>query len=316
MGSELVCEFTDSRGQQLAVDAEKGVIRGVKIIGYESANNRSYPREVLKRAMPLYEGARVNVNHRKNLGEPRDYQERMGSIRSVREGDGGLYGDLHYNPKHRLAEQLAWDAQNDPGSVGLSPVHSVTGRRVAGGKLLIESVESVKSVDLVADPATNKTLYEHREEAAVEIKELTLDKLRELRPDLVSEALAEKSSDDELVTLKAQIKTLSEQVEQHKIKEAAMLVEDEIAKLIGEAKLPEFAITDAFKTTLREAKDADARKGLIADRKSLVESASKNTAGGMPISRERQPVTVGEGVGASGVTNGESFARAIKKRVL
>ena len=62
-----------------------------------------------RQAAALYEGAKVNVNHPK--GSPlaaRDYQDRLGSIRNVavREADG-LFGDLHFNPKHALAEQLA-----------------------------------------------------------------------------------------------------------------------------------------------------------------------------------------------------------------
>ena len=59
-------------------------------------------------AVALYEGAKVNVNHPK--GNPlaaRDYQDRLGVVRAVvcREGLG-LFGDLHFNPKHALAGQL------------------------------------------------------------------------------------------------------------------------------------------------------------------------------------------------------------------
>ncbi|MEM0915917.1 MAG: hypothetical protein AAGK09_15080, partial [Planctomycetota bacterium] len=71
----------------------------------------------------------------------------------------GLYGDLHFNPKHRIAEQFAWDAEHAPANVGLS--HNVlakTSRMGNGTK--VDSITRVVSVDVVADPATNRSLYE------------------------------------------------------------------------------------------------------------------------------------------------------------
>src|SRR5690606_5268261 len=109
-----------------SVDAAAGIIRGVKLIGLESKNGRLYPAKVLREAARLYEGAKVNVNHpsgRNPLGE-RAYEDRLGVIRAVQVRESGLYGDLHYNPKHRIAEQLAWDAQHNPDVLGLS--HNAT----------------------------------------------------------------------------------------------------------------------------------------------------------------------------------------------
>ena len=91
---------------------------------------------------------------------PRDYQERMGVIRNVshREGEG-LFGDFHFNPKHYLSEQLMWDAEHAPESVGFS--HNVQARtRRQGEKTLIDEIVQVHSVDLVADPATTRGLFE------------------------------------------------------------------------------------------------------------------------------------------------------------
>ena len=67
------------------------MIRGVKVLGLESRNGRTYLPEALAQAAPLYEDAKVNVNHPKgNPGGPRDYQDRIGTIRHVpcRPGEG------------------------------------------------------------------------------------------------------------------------------------------------------------------------------------------------------------------------------------
>jgi len=140
------------------------VIRGVKLLGLTSSNGREYPKETVARAAPLYEGAKVNVDHpRGSPGTPRGYGDRIGSIQNVHVEPDGLYGDLHANPKHALFEQLAWDAKHCPGAVGLS--HNIQGRttRRSNGVVVVEEITRVQSVDLVADPATTHGLFEHRD---------------------------------------------------------------------------------------------------------------------------------------------------------
>jgi len=159
--TETLQEFFDSRGVRLRVDRQAGVIHGVKILGTESRNGRSYPPETLQQAVPLYEDAKVNVNHPKgDPNGPRDYQDRIGVIRSVlvRPGEG-LFADFHFNPKHTLAEQLLWDAEHAPENVGFSHnVEARTARRA--DRLVVEAITRVQSVDLVADPATTRGLFE------------------------------------------------------------------------------------------------------------------------------------------------------------
>ncbi len=77
----------------------------------------------MRAAASKYEGARVNTNHPKKGDEFRSYHDRIGVVRNVRFVEGkGLFGDLHYNPKHALAEQLAWDAENAPNNLRLLPI--------------------------------------------------------------------------------------------------------------------------------------------------------------------------------------------------
>ena len=163
MPIEQIFEFSTSAGQSLRVDREKGVIFGVKILGLESKNRRSYPKETIVRAASLYEGAKVNVDHPTgNPNSPRSYADRMGSLRNVRVGSEsqGMFADYHFNPKHALAEQLIWDAEHVPENVGFS--HNVEAKTSRGtnGHTIIEEITRVQSVDLVADPATTRGLFE------------------------------------------------------------------------------------------------------------------------------------------------------------
>jgi hypothetical protein len=167
--TEHLQEYVDSRGVALRVDRAAGALRGVKLIGLESLNGRRYRPEALSAAVSLYEGAKVNVNHPKEGPlAPRDYRDRLGVIRQVEfRASEGLFGNLHFNPKHALAEQLAWDAENNPRNVGFS--HNVLARLSRDGEqTLVEAITHVQSVDLVADPAATQGLFE---EAAGEEQE-------------------------------------------------------------------------------------------------------------------------------------------------
>lgn len=145
----------------MKVDAHNGVIYGVKVLGLVSRNGRRYSEQALRQALPLYEGARVNINHpRDDAVAPRDYRDRLGFLRAVRYRDGeGLFADLHFNPKHDLAERLIWDAEHAPHNVGLS--HNVLARVEHQGQTpVVTEIHRVLSVDLVADPATTSGLFE------------------------------------------------------------------------------------------------------------------------------------------------------------
>lgn len=158
MNERLVEEF-NLQGMAIRVNREAGIIQGVKILGLESKNGRLYRPQTLERAVPLYEGARVNVNHPAPSQSPRGYEDRIGAVRNVVARSDGLYGDFFFNPKHRLAEQLVWDAEHAPENVGFS--HNVLARTSRqGDKTLVEEIVRVQSVDLVADPATTQGLFE------------------------------------------------------------------------------------------------------------------------------------------------------------
>jgi len=156
-------EFVSSQGVSLRVNREAGRIHGVKVLGRISRNGRQYTAESLRQAVGLYEGVRVNVDHRDPDGK-RSYRDRLGRLEGVQVREDGLFADLVFNPKHALAEQLLWDAEHSPENVGLS--HDARGRTVRrNGVMTVEAIEAVRSVDLVADPATTRGLFEDQSTA-------------------------------------------------------------------------------------------------------------------------------------------------------
>ena len=251
---QQIQEFVDSQGQQLRVDVERGVVRGVKLLGLTSRNGRSYREAALAEAAGLYEGAKVNVNHPKaGPLAPRDYQDRLGAIRGVKFRDGeGLFGDLHFNPKHALAEQLAWDAQHAPEQVGLS--HNVLARTSRDGEsTVVEAITKVESVDLVADPATTRGLFEQT----------------------TSESLLEEQL--------AEAQARADQFERQ------LRIVDVLTKhglpLPG-AKDAERLVSPAFLRTLAEAESDEVLEALVADRAAIVRDARHNDQ--QITSREQQ----------------------------
>ena len=156
--TETICESLADLSCQ--VDSDASVIRGVKLIGFESRNGRSYPAATLKTAVQHYENTPVNLDHPAKPHDSRSVRDRIGVIRAARFVEGrGIFGDFHFNPKHEAAEQVVWDAQNNPGIVGFSHNASLhIGRK--GGKAVVESIAGVRSMDLVADPATTNGFFE------------------------------------------------------------------------------------------------------------------------------------------------------------
>lgn len=147
-----------------SVDADNAVIRGVKLIGQRSLNNRVYPESCLRDSVELYNKARVYINHSKPGEETsRDTRECIGWTENCYYDNkaGGIIGDVHLYKNHQSTGLILEKAQNTPDLFGMSHVANGNSKTdPITGESVIESIEEVISVDIVDFPATNKTLFE------------------------------------------------------------------------------------------------------------------------------------------------------------
>jgi len=322
--NETLQEFVDSRGVSVRVDRQAGVIRGAKILGIESRNGRTYLPEALAEAARLYEEAKVNVNHPK--GNPlgtRDYQDRIGVLRGVTaRPEEGLFADFHFNPKHALAEQLIWDAEHMPQNVGFSHnVQARTARR--GDRVVVEAIMKVESVDLVADPATTRGLFESasnpaesgstrstQDQPRSELAEATLEELNKQRPDLV-EAITQEQA-DEIARLQAEVDRLE-------AAESLLKKRLVVRRLLSEFKFPDpelaegwarSIVSERFLESLLGAPSEEAMRQMVEERAALVRGAAERHAetarlDPRPRSRDQHQVY------GAGPTDLNTFVKAI-----
>jgi len=309
----ILQEYADNRGIALRVDRERGVIHSVKLLGTVSRKGREYPHDVMAKSLPMYEGMRVNVDH-VEPGQRRSLRDRIGLVKNVTLKEDGLYGDFHYNPKHALAEQIAWDAENAPQNLGFS--HDTRGySRNVNGRQVVESIDKVLSVDLVANPATTTGLFESTdtlssspefestnsplltpEEEGMDLSQLTLQELRESRDDLVKQILTEADATrstgypERIVSLEAQIKTLEGTIDGYQAKEAKAALQEAIAgelKAAGLDPANKTHCSEVFLEDLAATADAAKRAAKIVDRKQLVGAAKLApvvpTTGALPM---------------------------------
>lgn len=154
------------------VDREAGIIRRVKVVGLESRNGRRYTLECLKRAIPLYEGCAVNIDHPvKSPSQSRSAHDRFGKFQNVIAEADGLYADLHYLKSHPMAATICEAAERMPDAFGFS--HNAQGDyRLEQGVEVVEAIVEVRSVDLVADPATTRSLFESEDHPVKTLRDI------------------------------------------------------------------------------------------------------------------------------------------------
>ncbi|AWM42524.1 hypothetical protein C1280_35345 [Gemmata obscuriglobus] len=134
-----------------------GTIDGVLICGTSSANGRDYPVAVLKRDCAKYEGRPVNCDHSRES----TVERRLGWFTNVRPGpDGRPRGTLNLLKSHPMYERVMEAAERNPALFGFSHVALCDTRPGTGGREMVEAIRSVESIDLVAQPATTKGLFE------------------------------------------------------------------------------------------------------------------------------------------------------------
>jgi hypothetical protein len=165
------------------VDRKSKLIRGVKILGFHSRNPGSvlgkdfadmagydYDPNAVKQALPLYEGAPVNLDHLESKRDgngmrvpdgSRHVKQRFGKLQNVRVEADGAYADIRYLDNHPLTPMVLEAAEEMPDVFTMS--HHAHGEVDKGndsrGK--VTKINQVHSVDLIAErPGTTTSLFE------------------------------------------------------------------------------------------------------------------------------------------------------------
>ena len=159
--SELILNEATLGSGNLIVDRKAGTIRNIKLLGLVSKNGREYTPDAVRDAAYLYEGIQVNTDHISGDKSQRSVHDRLGRIVNVRfvENDG-LYGDIELLMEHPMASRLCEAAERMPTTMGFSHAADGLARKLKSGVEQIYKITKVKSVDLVADPATCNSLSE------------------------------------------------------------------------------------------------------------------------------------------------------------
>ncbi len=131
-----------------------------RILGFTSKNGRTYSKEAVEQALPMYENKAIYVNH---ANGPRKYEDHIGVLTNVHLREDGIYGSPKLNPAHPCTSKALWDIKENTPGVGLS--HSIKGLCANGH---VTKIASVTSVDLVNDPATNRSFTESFEVEVVD----------------------------------------------------------------------------------------------------------------------------------------------------
>lgn len=167
-----------AKGEKLRWSPETHVLHDLCMLSPDSRNGRTYTPNAMQNLRELYEGARAYQDHPDDPTAQRSTRERLGRWHNVRIEGGKLRGDLHYDPNHPYAKSLIWAAQECPEHCGVS--HNVEAEGYEDpetGHFTVARVNEVRSVDIVDDPATNKSLLESHKPRRKrrKVKEGTMD---------------------------------------------------------------------------------------------------------------------------------------------
>jgi hypothetical protein len=285
----------------------KGVLNDVAILGMQSKNGNRYTEGYMQSAPQKYEGAKIYINHqtKEDRGNGRRIEDLYGKA-------VGVYYDkaskrlkarrFEFNPKHRLAEQLIWQFENAPETIGFSHDVVAIGHKDKDTKEFVaESVKTVYSVDLVTDPATVHNLYEQHanNETAEELQEqinelqerlnalkpsperskkMDMKELQESHPELVKQILEQASSNEKQKELAEELRALKEENAQYKAKAEEAAKKQKLQEQCKEAGLNSAQISEAFINLLVKCNSDEEVKEAIEDRKALAPVSSQGDA--------------------------------------
>lgn len=225
---EILGEAVAERGQHL--------VRNVVLLGPQSRNGYRYSASAMQAALPLYENRPIFLDHADENTSPtrRKLRDFAGQVLAPHLEGERLRGDLKLLGPH--TEWLFDLIEASPKDIGMS--HVVLGRRSAQGSM-VEHIERVVSVDIVAFPATTQSFQEGSSEDNWVAGLLAASPLPEsLRTEAVKQALAMHPQPSQLLAL---------------LEEWAKLLEREPPQSVSRMLMPEVGLPASMKQSLIEA---------------------------------------------------------------
>ena len=304
-GIEITEQYIGNQYVPENLDKENCIVRNVAVLGptsnnktYKESIGRKYSRRARESAVGLVTGIKAYINHvtKKELeerGGVRDIKDILGYHQNARlDEDGIVRTDLKYLENHKswfepLVEAMADKIGNSIHATGDMAFDKDTKYEV------VENLTGFRSVDLVTDVGSTKSLFESLNRSnEMEFDKITIAELKENRPDLFETMITEmkeqldekgkvKKLETELTEAKAKVKEQAGKLDEYEVKEKAAKKEGRILELIEESELSKDYVTDPFMESLRSAKDDEAIKGLIEDRKKIVEVGKSGGVQGM-----------------------------------
>ncbi|MBA7493381.1 hypothetical protein ES702_03939 [subsurface metagenome] len=141
------------------IDKEAKIVRGVAILRRRS-ESRDYSERALEDTARLSEGIKVYSDHDLSEGT-RSINDLIGFISNTRIQDNVVRGDFHYLNHSDLIEG---SVERNPNLVGFS-IHSYASdaRYRDDGRLQVNDMVKMRSVDLVSDPGAVSGLFESKQ---------------------------------------------------------------------------------------------------------------------------------------------------------
>jgi hypothetical protein len=285
-----------------AVEPQQRLVRNVALAGRESKNGYAYSEAALQGAVALYEHKPVFLDHAADKSRPQERSTRdlVGSIVNARFETGRIRGDIRVLDTESGRTFLAL-AESDAPGVGMS--HVVLAERNGDGAT-VEKIHDVISVDAVVGPATTRTIRESREQSGDSREQERTTTGQETDTTTESQggggdacspasplcSLHSAHGRDEIELLQEQISALKAERDELRMRLDRLEAEAQscasqaqVARLLAEAQLPDFAVTRPFMEQLATAADDAARRVLIGERSTLVRRAAQSR----PNSAER-----------------------------
>ena len=303
-------EHQESCLNEAFLDKESLIIKNVVLLGAISKNNRVYSPNAMQEAVDLYNGVKAFANHpplndnKKNL---RDIRDLIGKFIFPKFEDNKIKADLKLLTNAKWVMEIA---ENMPETVGFS--HNVLGIVAKkDGREIVESIKSVKSVDLVTDPATTSSMFESKEETSETDSEIKNDNIEneteenfEKQESNSQEETKIQLQPDEDTKINNNIAIISENQNDFKDIDEKKKA---IRKLLEDRKLSETFLTPQIIDTIAKLNTLTEIKEFINEYVKLI-SITRN-----PISNEKDPESLLRKINESTVDD-ETFIRVIKKR--